>query len=257
MSMPTTSLSAPADRAGPRRLTLLAALFAACLWATAAVAQGTASPSWAELTATERLALHPLQSHWNSIDSVRKQKWREIAGRLPAMPRDQQIRMQARMAEWAGMTAAQRSAARLHFETTRQVPGTERQALWEAYQALPEAQRKALATRAVQRKTTPPTAAASASAMAVSRKVDIERIQPKSNVNAKPSEVSPRTIGPGTVQASVGASTRPITQRPLPPRHQQVGMPKIAATPGFVNRDTLLPQRGPQGAAAEPLTGTQ
>jgi hypothetical protein len=29
-------------------------------------------------------------------------------------------------------------------------------------------------------------------------------------------------------------------------------MPKIAATPGFVNKSTLLPQRGPQGAAARP-----
>jgi hypothetical protein len=29
-------------------------------------------------------------------------------------------------------------------------------------------------------------------------------------------------------------------------------MPKIAATPGFVDSTTLLPQRGPQGAAVEP-----
>jgi hypothetical protein len=64
-------------------------------------------------------------------------------------------------------------------------------------------------------------------------------------------------VGVGTVQASVGASTRPISERPTPPRHQQVGMPKIAATPGFVNGTTLLPQRGPQGAAAEPATATQ
>jgi hypothetical protein len=35
-----------------------------------------------------------------------------------------------------------------------------------------------------------------------------------------------------------------------PPVHQQTGLPKIAATPEFVNKATLLPQRGPQGAAA-------
>jgi hypothetical protein len=32
--------------------------------------------------------------------------------------------------------------------------------------------------------------------------------------------------------------------------HQQVGLPKVAATPGFVDAETLLPQRGAQGAAA-------
>jgi hypothetical protein len=44
-----------------------------------------------------------------------------------------------------------------------------------------------------------------------------------------------------------------MNQHPTPPRHQQAGMPKIAATPGFVNDATLLPQRGPQGAAAEAM----
>jgi len=41
----------------------------------------------------------------------------------------------------------------------------------------------------------------------------------------------------------------PITRHPTPPPHQQTGMPKIAATPEFVNRSTLLPKRGPQAAA--------
>lgn len=254
--MTSATSSAPNPPRGPGRTALLVIALSACLWAGSSLAQGS-SPSWAELSAAERLALHPLQSHWNSIDGARRQKWREIAARLPAMPRDQQIRMQARMAEWASMSPSQRNAARLHFETTRQVPMSERQALWEAYQALPEAQRKALATKAVQRKVATPPTAASASAMAASRKAELDQTQPKSNVVAKPADVSPRPIGPGTVQASVGASTRPITQRPAPPRHQQVGMPKIAATPGFVNRDTLLPQRGPQGAAAEPVTLAQ
>jgi hypothetical protein len=38
--------------------------------------------------------------------------------------------------------------------------------------------------------------------------------------------------------------------RAQPPAHQQTGLPKIAATPGFVDPVTLLPRRGPQGAAA-------
>jgi hypothetical protein len=60
----------------------------------------------------------------------------------------------------------------------------------------------------------------------------------------------PRPIGPALVQAKPGASTTLIGKPAAPPAHQQTGMPKIAASPGFVDRNTLLPLRGPQGAAA-------
>lgn len=51
------------------------------------------------------------------------------------------------------------------------------------------------------------------------------------------------------VQARPGATTRSMATPPSPPLHQQSGLPLIAATPGFVDPATLLPQRGPQGAA--------
>ena len=52
------------------------------------------------------------------------------------------------------------------------------------------------------------------------------------------------------IQAGPGATTTMVSKLPTPPPHQQIGLPKIAASPGFVDRATLLPQRGPQGAAA-------
>ena len=55
--------------------------------------------------------------------------------------------------------------------------------------------------------------------------------------------------GPTAQQAKPGATTTAMTSRPQPPAHQQPGLPKIAATPGFVDPSTLLPRRGPQGAA--------
>lgn len=215
------------------------------------LAAQASGPSWGELTPAERLALHPLQSNWNDIDHARKQKWREIAARLPSLPRDQQIRMQARMAEWAGMTPAQRNTARLHYEANRQVPLPERQALWLAYQALPEAQRQALARQAAARRSTP-TAAAGASADPADRATATAVPRALLAPVRKTVEPRPKALGPATVQASVGASTRVINQPPTPPRHQQAGMPKIVAGTGFVHGATLLPQRGPQGAAAEP-----
>ncbi|TXC65911.1 hypothetical protein FSC37_07780 [Piscinibacter aquaticus] len=54
------------------------------------------------------------------------------------------------------------------------------------------------------------------------------------------------------MQAAPGATTSLISKRPTPPAHQQPGLPKIAASPGFVDKQTLLPQRGAQGAAAVP-----
>jgi hypothetical protein len=59
------------------------------------------------------------------------------------------------------------------------------------------------------------------------------------------------------VQAAPGATTTLISKRPAPPSHQQPGLPKIAATPNFVDKQTLLPQRGAQGAAVVPPAATQ
>ncbi len=205
-------------------------------------AQGIANTQWNELTAAQRQVLQPLQPRWNEIDALRKQKWIDIAARYPKMTPEQQARTTSRMAEWAAMTPAQRNAARLQFEQVKQVPATERQARWDAYKSLPPEQRDALSKQAADRKPVP-----------VKPAKPVGQAQVKSNiVDTSRPIAKPSPVAPATVQAAVGASTRPITQQPIPPRHQQAGMPKIAATPGFVDSATLLPQRGPQGAAVEP-----
>src|SRR5205807_1358099 len=78
--------------------------------------------------------------------------------------------------------------------------------------------------------------------------------QTKSNIVPNPTFAAPpRQVAPTVVQAAPGATTTLITRRPAPPPHQQTGVPKVAATPEFVNRTTLLPKRGPQGAAIRPV----
>jgi len=57
-----------------------------------------------------------------------------------------------------------------------------------------------------------------------------------------------KRVAPTVVHVGPGAKTTLVTRQPAPPAHQQAGMPKIAATPGFVDRNTLLPQRGAQSA---------
>src|SRR5205085_2136500 len=56
---------------------------------------------WAKLKPAQRDALKPLQQEWPGIDALRKQKWLELAERMPAMPPDERARIQTRMAEWA------------------------------------------------------------------------------------------------------------------------------------------------------------
>ena len=218
-----------------------------------AVAQATlgsalgGSAGWQQLTPSEQKILMPLRDQWVDIEPLRRQKWRDIAAIYPKLPAEQQERLRSRMAERAKMTPAQRNAARLHFGEVRQVPATERQTRWEAWQQLPEEQRRSIGTQAA----STPAPAGTVPAAVRKAPAAAQAPQVKSNIVATPVRSTPQPVAPVTVQAGPGASTRPISKAaPTPPRHQPVGLPKIAATPGFVDRTTLLPSRGPQGAAA-------
>ena len=196
-----------------------------------------AGPSWQSLSPQQRTALAPLQHDWASIDATRKAKWLDIAGRFPRMSPAEQGRVHGRMTEWARLSPQERARARVTFQEVKQLPNQERQERWKAYQALPESQRQALVKQA-----------------ATPRGAEPEKPPPvaaKRNIVANPSLPAKRVrpVAPTVVQAAPGATTTLVTRQPPPPAHQQAGMPKIAATPGFVDRNTLLPQRGPQGAS--------
>jgi len=193
---------------------------------------------WARLTPAQQQALTPLQADWATLEPERQAKWLEVAGRFPSMNAAERQRLHSRMAEWARLTPAQRRTARLQFQETRRVSPEDRQAAWKAYQALPDDQRQRLAqqSRPAARTAAAPKAAASAA---------------KAKVNVVQSGIPARAraVTATTRQARPGATTSPMTHNPLPPAAIQHGLPKIAATPGFVDPATLLPRRGPQGAA--------
>lgn len=217
---------------------------------------------WQHLKPAQQTALKPLERDWSGIDAPRKQKWLELSARFPKMSADEQTRVQARMAEWAKLSPQQRGQARLNYQEAKQLPAQDRQARWESYQALSAEQKRQLAARA-----SPASAAASASAFAeASRKAASssqnsarsergekpvrEAPQAKSNIVPNPAFAAPpKQVAPTVTRASPGATTTLMSKRPTPPSHQQTGLPKIAATPEFVNKATLLPQRGPQAAA--------
>jgi Protein of unknown function (DUF3106) len=207
---------------------------------------------WRDLKPAQKQALKPLEDDWASIDAARKQKWLQIAAGFPKMAPAEQARVQGRMAEWAQLTPEQRGAARMNFQEAARVPEPDRQARWEAYQALPPDRKLEFAARAV-----PPPASAAmrraevrAAEHAASAR---EPVLTKSNLVPNPGLAArPQAISPTVVRATPGATTSTMSRLPAPPSHQQTGLPKIAATPGFVDRQTLLPQRGPQGAAVRP-----
>ena len=210
----------------------------------AATAPDTSGPAWPALNAQQRSVLAPLQRDWHTIDAARKAKWLEVAARFPSMPAEERQRVQERMAEWARMTPAERGRARLNFQESRQLTREQKQQRWEAYQALPDDQRRALAERARpaadQRKTA---GAAPALDAAVPKKTP----QP---ARAAASAPLVKPVAPTIVQAKPGATTTLMTRRAEPPAHQKPGQPKIAAKPDQVNSQTLLPQLGPQATAA-------
>jgi hypothetical protein len=217
-------------------------VFAGLVVAGAASGQSTASQgrSWNSLNPAQRAALAPLERDWNSIDATGKQRWLEVAGRLPSMPADERARMQERMASWSRLTPEQRGQARLQFQEARRLSPEERQQRWQAYQALPPERREELARNAKP-------------APVAKRPGQRADVAPKSNVVPDPDEgAALRPVAPTVVQTRPGASTRLLNQPARQPSHQQTGLPKSAATPGFVDSATLLPKRGAQAAATRP-----
>jgi hypothetical protein len=225
--------------------------------AKAATEQGI---RWRDLKPTQQAWLKPLELDWPGIDTPQKQKWLQVAAGFPKMSPAEQSRVQARMADWAKLTPQERGRARMNFQEATQLSAPDRQARWDAYQALPPEEKRQLAARAAPR---PAASAADATRRPGggdphperADKAAREAAQTKSNIVPNPALASrPKAVSPVVVQASPGATTTTIAKRPAPPSHQQAGLPKIAATPEFVDQATLLPQRGPQGAAAHSET---
>lgn len=225
----------------------LAAAVPAQAQSSASSAAQKASPStegvaWSGLTPAQRQALSPLERDWNGIDASRKTKWLDIAARMPKMPADEQKRLQERMTEWARLSPAERGRARLSFQEAKQLSPAQRQARWEAYQALPDTERKALAARAASRASAPSTSASSSLALTTKQ----------SSQPPKPTRPVVQSVAPTLVQAKPGATTTLIGKGATPPAHQMAGQPKIAAKPGQVDRATLLPKAAATAAPPRP-----
>jgi hypothetical protein len=255
---------AGAARSWPARGTLGWALLTASVAAFMALPAHAAGPSparaeqgtrWQELKPPQQTALRPLEHEWAGLDAASKQKWIALSSKFSKLTPAEQARVQERETQWAKLTPLERGQARLHFQEAKELPKEDRQARWNAYQALPPERKSELAARAA-----PNSSKLGATTPRLDNKQahDLSVPRPDAGPNGAPGAVNgapPRAIAATVVQAGPGATTTSVTRRPAPPQHQQEGMPKIAATPGYVNKATLLPQRGPQGATPRSPAG--
>lgn len=193
--------------------------------------------TWNELSAAQRTVLAPLERDWKAISPGQQQKWAEVANRFPALPPEERTRVQQRLTDWSRLSPQQRATARLNFQEARQISPQQRQQQWEAYRALPADQRRALADNAQRARPNP-------------RPIGNGDAGVKSSLVRSPATTDAQPVGPTVVQRGAGASTNLMSKPATPPLHQQAGLPKVAAAPGFVDSATLLPKRGAQGAAA-------
>ena len=220
--------------AAGRALGLALVCFAALAGFDAGAA-GSPGVAWQALTNTEKQVLAPLEHDWATLEANRRQKWLEVAARFPAMSAEERARVQERMAEWARLTPAQRTQARMQFQEVRQLPAQERNAKWQAYQALSEEEKQKLALRAKP--------AGKAAAVETSAPGKPNPGHPGNVMGSAASGASGRAVAPIVVQARPGATTTTMTAKLPTPRHSHPGAPKIAATATDVNPATLLPRR--------------
>ncbi len=164
------------------------------------VAQSSAD--WRSLSAAEQRALAPLQRDWAQLDEAQKEKWIEIAQRLPSMSPEQRQRIQDRMADWARMTPAERGQARLRF---LQAQRTRRRAAATAGVTT----RRCRTTRSRVSPRVRPLPSASAASRsrppASARRSDPDAPAVKSNLVTNPNfSAQPRPIAPTTIKAGPG-----------------------------------------------------
>ena len=216
----------------------------ACRWllTLALLAAGVvqAQAAWPNLSAPQRQVLAPLEREWAAITPAQRQKWVELANRYGSMAPAERERVQQRMTEWSRLPPQERARARVNFQESRQLGTQERQQQWEAYRALPAEQRRELAER---------------SRLATASGKPEARAELKPNGARAAAPTQAHSVGPTVVQRGAGATTNLVSKPATPPLHQQAGLPKVAATPGFVDSTTLLPKRGAQGAAVRTAGG--
>lgn len=113
---------------------------------TAPMPPAVEDPAWVKLSAIEQRTLDPLKSTWSTLTTEQQDKWRLVVDRSRAKPRHVQLRLAARIAEWARLTPEQRASARLNFlQLARHYNPRQRKHQWLAFQKAKPVEGRAIA----------------------------------------------------------------------------------------------------------------
>ena len=104
-------------------------------------------PRWAELSGTQKRVLEPLEERWPMVGALQKRRWIALADGYDKLSEKEQEKFRDRLQSWSSLSAVQRNQARLNFAITNKI-ATDKQAQWEAYQALSDEEKHLLAARA-------------------------------------------------------------------------------------------------------------
>lgn len=202
------------------------------------------APTWQSLTPAQQTLLAPLAQDWAKLTASQRSKWLSATPMLATLQPAELARLQDRMRDWAALSPAERRDARVGFQVAKQLDADQRQAKWEAYQALPPEKRQELADKAAARK--------QAQTVAPGPSAKPLAAAPKSNiVPAAPKLVTPTPVAASLIQARPGATTVLMTRTPALPSHHAAGEAKVVADPTLVDPKTLLPKslRAPSASA--------
>jgi hypothetical protein len=176
----------------------------------------SSGPKWSELTPAQQLALKPLLANWDSLSEARKRKWLAMSNNYAQMSNAEQSKLQSRMTEWVTLSAQQRNQARLNYVQARTISPTEKQAKWEAYQALSPEEKRVLATKApaVTKGAAPavkPVAPQQLTVVPTSR----QSVKPGQKIATATNKIDQKTLLPRPEKSTALAATVPAPAAPV------------------------------------------
>lgn len=198
----------------------------------------TPGPGWEQLDAAQKKALEPLAPRWAILSELQKRHWLALAKNFPALPPPEQERLHTRMAEWASLSAQQRSQARLNYAVTSKLSADNKRAQWEAYQALSAEEKNRLAAAATRR---------SMGAATAVRPVAPRKLAKVPAATAAPSNTPNPPKIPALAEGGWAPGGSTAETRPAPPvETAPVAVPVAVPTP--------LPPLSPSKNTAPPLS---
>ena len=208
-----------------------------------AALQVESGPGWETLTTPQKLALYPLSERWVHISETQKRRWLTLAVNFPTLSPAEQNKFLDRITDWASLSAQQRNQARLNYAVTNRLARDDKRAQWEAYQALSDSERRALASRAAPK----PTGAATAL-----RPIPRRKLAQVPAATENPNRPNAPKIPSGTENAHRAI---PVAIPPLAPPSAGIGAHQsgsvVAPSPGVETAPVTVPTAVP--AALPPL----